>query len=206
MVDETPGLSSRTPEKWLAEVQQYEHDGELFRAYDIAMQGLSEYPDALALKHRAVLCLASTGATDQAAAKFAALGLNDAGATAPSRRLRMDIASLKARIAKDEALARSGEQRQSRLRDAARLYRVVFAEETEAGNPEAYYPGVNAASLTLLAGDRESAAILAGTVLQQLASLPPERRGYYECVSEMEALLVLGRLDEVQQRAGAARR
>jgi hypothetical protein len=31
-----------------------------------------------------------------------------------------------------------------------------------------------------------------------LAALPPERLGYYECVSEMEALLVLGRLDEAQ--------
>jgi hypothetical protein len=205
MGDEAPSLSPNTPEEWLAEVKHCERDGELFRAYDIAMQGLIEHPDALALKHQAVLCLASTGATCQAAEKFAAFGLEGAVATAPSRRLRMDLASLKARIAKDDALARSGAERQSRVREAAQLYQAVFAEETAASNPEAYYPGINAASLFLLAGDRGAATALASTVLQQLRSIPPEQRGYYERATEIEALLVLGRLDEARRRVDAAR-
>ena len=202
MADNAPRLSSKTLEEWLAEVNRCEREGELFRAYDVAMQGLIEHPNALALKHRAVLCLASTGATHQAVERFTALGLDDAATTAPSRRLRMDLATLKARLVKDGALVRSGEERRSRLREAARMYGVVFAEETAAGNPDAYYPEINAASLFLLAGDRESAATLAGAVLQQL---PSQRRGYYECVSEMEALLVLGRLDEARERVDAAR-
>jgi hypothetical protein len=136
--------------KWLTKLNRCERAGELFRAYDLAMQGLIEHPDALALKHRAVLCLASTGATRQSAAKFAALGLDGAAATAPSRRLRMDIVTLKARLLKDDALTRRGEERQARLPEAARLYQVVFAEEAAAANPEAYYPGINAASLFLL--------------------------------------------------------
>jgi class 3 adenylate cyclase len=201
-----PHLSPKSTETWLSEVSRHERDGELFRAYDVAMQGLVEHPDALALKHQAVLCLASTGATRQAAEKFAALGLGTAAATAPTPRLRMDIASLKARLAKDDALARTGEQRQSQLLEAARLYETAFAEETATANPEAYYPGINAASLFLLAGDCESAATLADTVLRQLASLPPERRGYYECVSEMEALLVISRLNEARELVNAARR
>jgi class 3 adenylate cyclase len=206
MADEASSVASKSPEEWFAEVRHYERDGELFRAYDIAMQGLSEHPDALALKHKAVLCLASTGATRQAEEKFAALGLDGAAVATAPRRLRMDIAALKARLAKDEALARSGEVRGSRLREAARLYETIFDEETAAQNPEAYYPGINAASLFLLAGDRGPAAALADTVLHELASLPPERRGYYECVSQMEALLVLGRLDEARRQAAAARR
>jgi len=205
MADNAPRLSSKTLEEWLAEVNRCEREGELFRAYDVAMQGLIEHPNAPALKHRVVLCLASTGATHQAVERFTALGLDGAAVLAPSRRLRMDLATLKARLVKDGALARSGEERRSQLREAARMYGVVFAEETVAGNPDAYYPGINAASLFLLAGDRESAANLAGSVLQQLALLPSQRRGYYECVSEMEALLVLGRLDEARQRVNAAR-
>ena len=61
-LEQRPGCRAhrKSPEEWLAEVNRCERDGELFRAYDIAMRGLSEYPDALALKHRAVLCLAST--------------------------------------------------------------------------------------------------------------------------------------------------
>jgi class 3 adenylate cyclase len=204
MINEASRLLAKNPEEWLADVNRCERDGELFRAYDIAMQGLTEHPDALSLKHRAVLCLASTGATRQAAEKFAALALDGGAATASSRRLRMDIASLKARLAKDDALLRKGEQRQSRLREAARLYQAVFAEESAASNPEAYYPGINAASLFLLVGNREAATALASTVLQQLASWPPEPHGYYECVSEIEALLVLGRLDEARERVNAA--
>jgi class 3 adenylate cyclase len=206
VLNEAPRLSPKSPEEWLAEVNRCERDAELFRAYDIAMQGLIEHPDALALKHRAVLCLASTGATRQAAEKFAALALDGAAGTAQSRRLRMDIASLKARLAKDDAFARRGEDRQSRLREAARLYQTVFAEEAAANNPEAYYPGINAASLFLLAGNRDEATATAVAVLQQLVSSPPERRGYFECVSEMEALLVLGRLDEARERVRTVRR
>jgi len=205
MADNAPRLSSKTLEEWLAEVNRCERQGELFRAYDIAMQGLVDYPEAVALKYRAVLCIASTGATHQAMQKFTALALNEAAATAPSRKLRMDIATLEARLAKDDALAHGGEEQKYRLREAARLYQAVFVEETAAANGEAYYPGVNAASLFLLAGDRESASMLACAALKQLASLPSERRGYYECVSEMEALLVLGRLDEARQRVDAAR-
>jgi class 3 adenylate cyclase len=206
MASETQSFSTKNPEAWLAEVGRYERGGELFRAYDIAMQGLTEYPDAVALKHRAVLCLASTGATSQAAEKFEALGLDAAAATVPSRRLRMDIATLKARLAKDDALAQKGAERYSRLGKAAQLYRAIYADEAAAGNPEAYYPGINAATLFLLAGNHHAATRLASTVLELLAAGPAERRGYYEQVSEIEALLVLGRLDEGRRRVGTARR
>jgi len=206
MADGAPSFSSKSPQEWLAEVTRRERDGELFRAYDIAMQGLIEHPDALALKHQAVLCLASTGATRQAAEKFAALELDAAIENAPNCRLRMDIATLKARLAKDHALARSGAERQSQLTKAAKLYQAIYADEAAAGNPEAYYPGTNAATLFLLAGNRHGASVLAGTVLQLLSSWPAERRGYYEWVSEMEALLVLGRLNEARHRVSAARR
>ena len=40
MADGAPSFSSKSPQEWLAEVTRRERDGELFRAYDIAMQGL----------------------------------------------------------------------------------------------------------------------------------------------------------------------
>ncbi|MGC2203105.1 MAG: adenylate/guanylate cyclase domain-containing protein [Stellaceae bacterium] len=206
MADRVTSAPPKTLEAWLAEVNHCERDGELFRAYDLAMQGLIEHPDALALKHRAVLCLASTGATRQAAAKFTALALDSASETAPSRKLRMDIATLRARLAKDEALASRGEERTARLEEAAQQYEAIFAEEAAAANPESYYPGINAATLSLLAGHRQKGTALAGTVLHQLASIPPERLGYYECVSEMEAQLVLGRIGEARQLVNHTRR
>jgi class 3 adenylate cyclase len=194
---------TRSVEEWVAEVRRYEREGELFRAYDIAVQGLQEHPGSLVLKHRAVLCLASTGATQQAADRFVKLGLEATGATAT---LRMDIASLKARLEKDAALAATGEAGQARLRAAAELYQFIFQQETASGNPEAYYPGVNAATLSLLCGDREAATTLAGAVLDHLGSLPRERIGYYEIASEIEAFLVPGRVGEARARASILRR
>jgi Adenylate and Guanylate cyclase catalytic domain len=197
---------AKSPEEWLGEALRHERNGELFRAYDIATQGLAQHSDALALKHRAVLCLAATGATRLAAAQFAALGLGSAAARAPTRRLRMDIETLAARLAKDEALACAGEERRARLGAAAALYQKVFALERAAGNTEAYYPGINAASLYLLAGDRPTATVLASSVLDHLGAVPGRERGYWEAASEVEALLVLGRLDEARECMRTARR
>ena len=47
---------------------------------------------------------------------------------------------------------------------------------------------MNAATLSLLCGDREAATTLAGAVLDHLGSLPRERIGYYEIASEIEEM------------------
>jgi len=69
-------VGSRSPADWLLETKRYEREGELLQAYDIARQGLAKHPSDLALKHRAVLCLASTQATTQAAELFTKLELD----------------------------------------------------------------------------------------------------------------------------------
>jgi len=71
MVDEAAHgeVLPQSAQEWVAEVCRCEREGELFRAYDLARQGLASFPDDLRLKH--VLCLASTGATQQAIRLFA---------------------------------------------------------------------------------------------------------------------------------------
>jgi len=153
-------VRSRSPADWLLETKRYEREGELLQAYDVAGQGLAKYPNDLALKHRAVLCLASTQATTQAAELFTKLDLDlaDSDLAALPPGLRMDIPCLKARLLKDEALASTGKARCVKLREAAALYESSFTREATAENLEAYYPATNAATLRLLAGDREPAA------------------------------------------------
>ncbi len=206
MAEEGCAFAPKSLEEWLAEAKRCEREGELFRAYDLAMQGLARHPQSLELKHLAVVVLASTGALEEAARKFSAFGLDRAAAGAPSQRLRMDIESLKARLLKDGALRCRGEERRRALASAARLYEGVFAAESAAGNPESHYPGVNAASLYLLAAEPEKAAPLAALLRENLASLPPERCGYWERASEIEALIVLGRAQEAREKARALRR
>src|SRR5665213_1577600 len=79
-------LTRKTATDWLAEVRLHEREGELFRAYDLARQGLDQFPDDLALKHRAVLSLASTGATRKASDELARLAGGTSAGSGPGIR------------------------------------------------------------------------------------------------------------------------
>ena len=163
-------------EAWVDAVIAAERRGELLSAFDLAERGLEEYPDDVWLRHRAVLALARSGATDEAQRRFDAYGL----ATVDEE----EAQALQARIAKDFALAAQGVERREEARRAAELYAEIF--ERTSG----YYPGVNAATLMLVAGAAEEARHLAERVLTAIAAEPPS---YYAAASEAEALLVLGR-------------
>jgi tetratricopeptide (TPR) repeat protein len=163
-------------EWWLDAVKREERRGELLAAFDLAERGLDEYPDDLALKHRAVLALARAGATEEAARRFDEYALADI----PDE----DIAALRARIAKDIALAEGGATRRRRAARAAELYGAV-AERTGG-----YYPAINAATLWLIAGDEERARGAARDVLELLARSNEDT--YYAAATEGEAHLLLG--------------
>src|SRR5579872_4507141 len=169
MADDEFGVepAAQTPGDWLALVRRCEREGELFRAYDLAQQGLASFPDDLRLKHRAVLCLASTGARQQAGQLYDALGLDRHGDIWLTTSLGLDIAALRPRLLKDEALATQGGERSRRLAAAASAYADLYRQAIAVGNPEGYYPGVNGATLYLLAGQGEKAAALAREILDR---------------------------------------
>jgi len=196
-----------TADEWLALVRRQEREGELFQAYDLAEQALNRFPDDLRLKHRAALCLASTRATAQARQTFDRLGLDlaDEQIAALPPNLRIDIPCLKARLIKDAALAAAESAQRAGFAEAAALYERCYSHETAAGNPEAYYPGINAATMWLLAGNRAAATKLADAVLAALDARPGEP-SYYELVSAAEALLIRGETARAQELLTRARR
>ncbi len=153
-----------------------ERRGELLAAFDLAERGLGQHPDQIALKHRAVLALARTGATEEAARRFREYGL----AEIPDE----DIAALRARIAKDVALGTDGDERRRRSARAAELYGAIFARTG------GYYPAINAATLWLIAGDAGRARELARVVLELLARNGEDT--YYAAATKAEADLLLG--------------
>ena len=75
---------------------------------------------------------------------------------------------------KDAALA--GGAQVGALAAAAELYIDVCQRARSAGNTAAYYPGINGATLSLLAGDEAAAMRLAREVLNQLAAFAPEQK------------------------------
>jgi hypothetical protein len=181
-----------SPQAWLEAVRREERRGELLAAFDLAERGLSEHPDDAALKHRAVLALARAGATEEAARRFVDYGLD---------RIEdedEDIGALRARIAKDSALAEEGEVRRRRAGRAAELYGAVFARTG------GYYPAINAASLSLIAGNETRARELAEAVLSLVAASGED--SYWAAATEAEALLLLVRdvaAHEALERAAA---
>ena len=150
----------RSAGEWLAAAKEAERDGEFFRAYDNALNGLAQHPQDLLLRHRAVLALTRSGATVQARALYRKLGLEG--------RQDTDIPELDARLVKDMAFAApAGPERVRLLLEAAGKYDAVFRRTGH------YYPGINLANLLLMAGQPERAAEIAARIVATLHAMAP---------------------------------
>jgi histidine ammonia-lyase len=179
----------------LKDIKTFFDHGEFFRAYDLAAEALKLFPGDVWLAHRGVLSLANAGATELALKKYYELGLDE--------RPETDIRSLLARLKKDQAFGETGEARTALLRESRALYEEAFRGATDAADPAAYYPAINAATLALLAGDADGADRLAEEVLAlvapRIASLDdaaPDR--YWVLATALEAHLVRGDLDAAE--------
>jgi tetratricopeptide repeat protein len=161
--------------QWLEQVAAAERRGELLSAVDLAERGLEEHPSDAALQYRAVLALARAGSTGEAARRFDEYGLGSLDDE--------DAQALGARIAKDVALAATGEEQRRLAMRSAELYGAVF------DRTGGYYPAVNAATLRLIAGDGSTSRALARRVLELVADSSAD--GYYAAATEAEARLLL---------------
>ena len=169
------------PEAWLEGVRDREHAGDFMAAYDLARRALRSHPDHPGLQHRCLLALARAGASSEAARLLQEWGL--AGQTDP------EFAALEARLIKDTALAAGdAEELRARAAKAAHAYADIH------GRWGGYYPGINAATLWLLAGEEERARERARSVLDELGSTA-ETADYFRHASEAEARL---HLDDVE--------
>ena len=173
--------------EWLEAVRSAERRGELLTAVDLAERGLAEFPDELWLKWGSVLALARAGATEEAATRFERHGLASSE--------EEDVAALGARIAKDLALAATGDERTREAERARDLYEAIYRRTG------GFYPAINAATLSLVAGEPERARVLARATLDLLRA--SNESSYYADATEGEAHLLLG--DEAAARGALAR-
>lgn len=156
-----------------------ERKHELIRAFDLARQGLVEWPESLWLKHRAILALIRMGAIRSARALLDEFRIADEGLE--------DIAALPARIAKEDVLEAAPEVRPVLARRAADLYEAVFRSPRGTA-----YTGINAATLSLLSGDDARSRRLADEVLARLNKIDPASDPYYHPATQAEAQLLKG--------------
>lgn len=136
--------------------------------------------DALRPSLVAITALARSGADGLAWTRF-----EDAGFAAVTD--DPAVLALRGRLLKDRALRLAGAPRAAAARDAARAY----AEAARLSGTA--YPLINAATLSLIAGDREAAATHAREVLVLLEYGEDEPdTPYYRAATRAEALLLLG--------------
>jgi len=169
-----------------------ERRGEFLRAYDTANRGLQDFPEDLSLRYRAVLVLARAGATQLARQRYAEYQLEG--------RKEEDIAALAARLSKDVALQAPSNKRKAPAADAAGQYEAIYRRTA------GYFPGINAATLSLVAGDTVHARELAreiSTLVDGLGAAGGEE-AYYRLATQAEALLILGREEAAQSKLAEA--
>lgn len=181
-----------TAQAWLEQTRDLERRGEFLRAYDIASQGLEEFPDDVWLRYRAVLVLARAGATQLARQRYAEYGLDG--------REEEDIAALAARLSKDVALMAPQKERAVPAASAAEQYETIYRRTS------GYFPGINAATLSLVAGNADHARELAQEILSLLKDLDAGdgEEAYYRLATQAEALLIFGREDAARSTLAAA--
>src|SRR3954466_11094159 len=133
-----------------------------------------------------IIALARAGALDHAWYQFSAAGY-DAGDDDPA------ALTVKGRLLKDRALRASGDERRRFYLESAEAYRRAAALQPGT------YPLINAATLSLLSGNRFQADEIAHEVLERIAREPEEpETPYWRAATEAEAWLILRVEDEAR--------
>ena len=124
-------------------------------------------------------------------------GSNGAGDAEFEAQLVEDIAALNARLLKERAFeaGRSGDRRKQALA-SFQAYNSLFEHK------QGYYPGVNAATMALIAGDGATARQIAGKLVK---SLSRDAEDYWPLATLAEALLISGKEEEAKTVLGRAR-
>lgn len=165
-----------------AEVAHRLAQGDALSAFDCAAAARRAGVESVRLRYQMVRALAASGDSLGAMHLYEALAL---GASDD-----VDCLALAGRIWKDRAFDRPREERRASLEKAAAAYRHAWEVSG------ASFPAINAASLYALLGDKDRAAALAEPIAAAGAA-----DNYWDAVTLVEALLLLGRGEEAVARA-----
>lgn len=153
--------------------------GDLLAAHDLAASAILAGDSSPDVRHVQVLALARLGDSERARELFAVYGLG----ASPNAHHR----AAGARLLKDLALLlEPGSARDAGFAEAFAAYDAIFQES---GDP---FPGINAATMALLAGKESRARRIAATVGDRVETTGE----YYSTVTRAEAFLILGRTAE----------
>jgi len=181
-----------TPEseaEFVANAERLLRQGEPLLAYNVADTGLQRWPALLRLRQLLALALARSGDLERANRILAELvrsGVDDAETLGVLARTHKDLGMRAADPAR----------RAAHLESAYRLYRQAYASSRQLGaTADAYYTGINAATVAVLRGEIEEARRIAAEVLVVCDAADGSREAkaeYWSKATRGEALLILG--------------
>jgi hypothetical protein len=201
--DGAPSLEEGLPDcRKMAE--RFLRSGDPLLAYNVVQQGLETWPEDLRLRQLKSLALARSGAVQRAIDVLQALraeGHADG-----------ETMGLLARTMKDLAMSASdADTRAADLKIAFELYEEAYLRESRLGHTdEAYYTGINAATMAFLRGDEARAREIAGHVWElcegALEKAEDDGAAYWIRATLAEAAVILGKQREAEAQYGAAAR
>jgi class 3 adenylate cyclase len=162
---------------------------------------VAAYPDDLWFAYAALLALARTGATEEALIRYTDSNIEANAQSAKDALLETDVLALRARIEKDRAWRAPPAQRPAAFRAALQAYENAFRATGSA------FPGVNAATAALLAGDGDKAIDLAREIAENLDANPDSEHGeYFALATRVELALILGYQEAARDALGEIQR
>ncbi len=190
-----PAIFARDPEIYRALGDRVLAQGEPLLAYDVIREGLGQWPNDVRLRQLQGLALARSGATERANAvlqKLHAEGQTDEETLGMLGRTFKDLA----------AAAPISDQRMQSLRRAAETYNEAYRASG------GYWSGINAATMSLLIGEKDRAREIANRVREQCRKKEPDSGtdSYWRYAVLGEAALIcrdLGQAGEWYARAAA---
>lgn len=159
-------------------IRQEIEDGNLILAYDQLRARLASNHADERTRYLYVLTLARMGLTERALEAYDTHQVSQIPST--------EAQAIHPRLLKDRALAKTGTERSTALREAAEAYFRVYAQSGS------LFPAINAASLFALAGEADRAMLLARKII---AAKLPDHPGYYDLATLAEAQAILGQAD-----------
>ncbi|SDE64188.1 adenylate/guanylate cyclase domain-containing protein [Rhodospira trueperi] len=185
------------PQAWHARIKDLSRRGDFLRAHDMARRACELFPQDHALRHAMLLSLARTGASERVIDQWTqfyggtATDLEDLWRDRPA--LAIDLMAVRGRAFKDLAIGGRPADRPHYAVQAAEAYGAILVRALREGHRDlAGYPGINAATMWLLAGQPDTAQDLAAHLL---AEAWPGDDDFYACATIAEAQLLLGRPD-----------
>ncbi|MCL6741055.1 TRAFs-binding domain-containing protein [Sphingomonas sp. RB56-2] len=164
--------------------------GDMFALYEHAREAIRAYPDDPRARYLQTLAMARLGEPVAALEYYERNRVAEIGSE--------DAVALRGRLLKDLAVRSSGAERVDMFRQSSSAYRKAYELS------DGYFSGINAATTSFLAGDRQEASELASAIGRRPDIAEPQ--DYYAAASGAEAMLVRGEVERATSLFAEARR